>query len=217
MGTLLALCAGVLETCAAVWLVLWLNKKKIAELKLNRKTGLMFLGVCAVSVVFSCSLVKEGAGGIEYLLQAVMYVLLLSAAAIDWEQKIVPNRLLVLGLFLRTGIFAVEAYFYREIAVRNLLGNLKSVAVVFVFLMMLVIISRHSFGLGDVKLLCVMVLYIGLVRAYNCFFAALLVSGVVSVYLLVVKRTGKKYRMAFVPYLYIGYVLTIVLLTGGLA
>ena len=66
-------------------------------------------------------------------------------------------------------------------------------------------------GFGDVKLLGVVSLFCGLSWTYSCFLYGLIAAALASVYLLAVKKAGRKYQIAFAPYLLAGYLITAVL------
>ena len=78
-------------------------------------------------------------------------------------------------------------------------------------LLLIVFVSRSAMGFGDVKLLGVVSLFCGLSWTYSCFLYGLIAAALASVYLLVVKKAGRKYQIAFAPYLLAGYLITAVL------
>lgn len=75
--------------------------------------------------------------------------------------------------------------------------------------LLLVIMSRLSkgaVGMGDGWLLMVCGCMLGIIKNIELLFIGLMVSAVLSLFLLVVKRVKKNYEIPFVPFLLIAYV-----------
>ena len=68
--------------------------------------------------------------------------------------------------------------------------------------------SRGALGFGDVKLLGVVCLCCGLRWTFWCFAFGMAAAAAASIWLLAVKKVGRKHRLALVPYFLAGYVLT---------
>lgn len=206
---------GISEILAAMLLVKHMMHQPYPELPQNRRVFCRLLSAATlVSILQSCFLITADIDIMTYILLSCMYCMLLAAAWIDWKEQIVPNKLVLSGLIVRVFLLMAECIRAQELAFRILRRNVLSLLIVFLVLMVIAVMSRYSIGFGDVKLMCVMTLYCGLQRMYNYFFTALLAAALVSLYLLIVKKRGRQYRMAFVPYLYIGYLVTTVLAGG---
>ena len=137
--------------------------------------------------------------------------LMLAAGWVDAREKIVPNQLILLGLAGRGLIYIAELLSdpsgFGMLVLRDLAGTGITVAA----LLLIVFVSRSAMGFGDVKLLGVVSLFCGLSWTYSCFLYGLIAAALASVYLLVVKKAGRKYQIAFAPYLLAGYLITAVL------
>lgn len=215
MKYILSIGVGIFEAVVSIWSVLYLRKKKIKDIKVTSIELISCFIIVILSIAFSYKLLIQKMDWINYILLMVMYILLLTVAIIDRKEKVVPNKLIIFNLCLRLLLLVIEVFFYRELAYQILVKNVISLAITFIFLIIIVIISRSAIGFGDVKLLCIMSLYCGLTRTYNSFFIALIIAAIASIYYLIIKKRGREYRMAFVPFLYIGYVLTIILSAGA--
>lgn len=134
--------------------------------------------------------------------------LMAAAAFTDARERRVPNRLLLLGLAGRGVLYAAELLAEPEGFGARLLGDLAQAGTAAAVLALPAVASRGALGFGDVKLLGVVCLYCGLRRTFWCFAFGMAAAAAVSIWLLAVKKVGRKHRLALVPYLLAGYVLT---------
>lgn len=67
--------------------------------------------------------------------------------------------------------------------------------------------------MGDIKLFCVMAIYLGLEGIWSAIFCSLIVSFVIAVFSLATKRVNRKDNIPFAPAILIGTYLSI-FLTG---
>ncbi|SHJ43590.1 prepilin peptidase [Parasporobacterium paucivorans] len=74
--------------------------------------------------------------------------------------------------------------------------------------------SRDAVGLGDGIVIMVLGLYMGVAATLAILMAGLFIAALVSLALIVFKKAGGKDRIAFVPCLFAGYLITITL--GGM-
>lgn len=138
-----------------------------------------------------------------FLMLTAMTVLCMT----DYWEKVVPNRILLVLVFLFIIILGLHGL--RNMAV--VLEILPSISLGFIFCALSFglgyIISHRNMGAGDVKLALVMGLYltgeyvVGAIL-YGCIAAALF-----SVFQLLRKRVSRKDLIPFVPFLYIGLII----------
>lgn len=74
-------------------------------------------------------------------------------------------------------------------------------------LLLLAVLSKESIGTGDGLVLCVVGLFCGLRMALSALAMALMLSSLVAMVLLVLRRAGKKTELPFLPCLCSGYLL----------
>jgi leader peptidase (prepilin peptidase)/N-methyltransferase len=129
----------------------------------------------------------------------------LGLSLIDLDHQLLPNRI----LFPATGVFAallmigglVEAGF------GDLLRAALAGITYFAFLLVVAILARGGFGMGDVKLAFLLGLAMGF-RSWGSLVVgmilAILLGGIASGLLLVFGRKGRKAKFAYGPYLVLG-------------
>ncbi|MDJ0496866.1 MAG: A24 family peptidase [Acidimicrobiia bacterium] len=129
----------------------------------------------------------------------------LGLALIDLDHQLIPNRVLFPAIGVTAALLVLGAL------VEGTGGDLLRAAAggfgYFAFLLLVAIVARGGFGMGDVKL----AFLLGLMLAFASWSALLvgiigsiLLGGVASVLLLVLGRKGRKAKFAYGPYLVFG-------------
>ena len=117
----------------------------------------------------------------------------------DWkEQKISLVMLLSDGA---AGIL-VQLAFREQTAAEVICG-----AGIGGLVLMLALVSREAVGAGDGMILIVAGIILGFWGVLELLMTALLLTGIAALFLLVVKRKGRAYRLPFVPFLLAAYLL----------
>lgn len=130
-----------------------------------------------------------------------MGILALAAYA-DWKEQEVPLR----GLLL-----AGAGGFLLQLACGDTeLADIVSGAAVGVLVLIAARVTGEAIGAGDGLILIVSGIFLGFWRVLWLFMTALFCSGAVALFLLVVKRKGRKYRLPFIPFLLAAYLLQLI-------
>lgn len=126
----------------------------------------------------------------------VLIILLLASIA-DIKYKIIPDALLVAGLLAGIVLFA----FNPRTSLITLLINLAVIAAI---LFAIYFASRKAIGLGDIKLIILLGLYINLYEVAAVSFVAVMLSGLFSLLLLLFKTVKRDSEIPFAPFLLAG-------------
>lgn len=131
----------------------------------------------------------------QFVLYYVLFVILLVILVIDLEHQIIPDELTWLVLAL--GLFMVH-------------GSLIAVLFpAFLFALLLLtlylITSGKGMGLGDVKLAIPLGLILGLELGIYWLVTSFILGGIVASVLLILKRANLKTKIAFGPFLIVGF------------
>ena len=123
-------------------------------------------------------------------------------AYVDWKEQEVPLSGLLLagagGLLLQSACRDME------------IADIVSGAAVGVLALILARVTGEAIGAGDGAILVVSGIVLGFWRALGLLMTALLISGAVALFLLVIKRKGRKYRLPFIPFLLAAYLLQLI-------
>jgi len=131
------------------------------------------------------------------------------ATVTDIKSKLVPNRL-VLFMFAAWVLVFIPYLFLRiEAALPLLLSSALGFVLSGVIFLLVYLISRKGLGGGDVKLMAVAGLYLGLGRVLPAMLIGSVLAAVAAVILILAKKMDSKGTIPLVPFLYVGILLTI--------
>ncbi len=129
----------------------------------------------------------------------------LGLGLIDLDHQLLPDRVLFPGMGISAAALAVGALV--DGAGSELLRSFLGAVVYFVVLLVVALLARGGFGMGDVKLALLLGLFLGF-RGWDMlllgFVVAILMGGVVSIVLLVFTSKGRDAKFAYGPYLILG-------------
>ncbi|MBP7331747.1 MAG: Type 4 prepilin-like proteins leader peptide-processing enzyme [Firmicutes bacterium ADurb.Bin373] len=149
-------------------------------------TGLLFMTAC-LRFGLSIELIKA------LLLTSILVVI----SIIDMEYLIIPNKLIVIVLFLG----AIFVIFTGEPAV---LSALMGFGAAFLFLLALALASRGGIGGGDIKLAAVIGLCLGWPNGITAVLLACLLAGLAGLILILLRIKNRKDLIPFGPFLAAG-------------
>ncbi len=131
---------------------------------------------------------------------------------IDYKYMKIPNKILLAGLYLRAVCLIAEVILYKKAIIKMLFTEFLAVIVIFLICMLLNFIMKNAVGMGDIKLLILMALYIGDSGIIPAIVFSLFVSFFISIYFLITGKKGKKDVIPFAPSVVAGTYLSIFLL-----
>jgi prepilin signal peptidase PulO-like enzyme (type II secretory pathway) len=158
--------------------------------------GGAFAGVALVYLTLS----RFGAGGLGAA-WSLAQLLLVFVACFDLVTRRIPNRVTIPAMAV---VLVLRAVFAGGTVAEAVLAG----AAGFAAFLLLVILTRGGFGMGDAKLVGLLGLFLG-----NALLPALLIGivagGVVSAVIVAAKRDGRRHTIAYGPYLCLGAALGI--------
>ncbi len=132
--------------------------------------------------------------GLEFLLQAFFYSVLIVIFFIDLEHQIIPNRLVLVMLAFALVLQVVRPQLPWSSA---LLGALAGGG----FLLLLAVVSKGGMGGGDIKLMTVLGFWFGWQSLLLLMFFSFVGGGLTGVFLLVTRLKGRKDPVPFGPFI----------------
>ncbi len=183
------------------------------SLKLDKfKSFYLFLNiVVALSLILILNLVYNSPL-LSQIKLITLVLIMIPIAVIDYEYMKIPNILILFGLSLRVVIFIFEFIYANDTAIYVLKNSLIAAGLVSIFFLVLSFVFKNSIGMGDIKLFAIMGLYQGLTGVLNSIFFSLLVSFIISIFLLITKKKKRNDHIPFGPSILIGTIIAIVLL-----
>lgn len=129
----------------------------------------------------------------------------------DLNLFLIPNKLLLISLVIRLVIFAAEALVQPD----NLRYTLSRCFIAGIALLLSGILCRlvssGSLGFGDIKLMTILGLYLGLEWTWNSMICSMLVIFIFSVFLLLTGKAKKDSSIPFAPAMLVGTWLSFIL------
>lgn len=211
MAVVGGLLAGVFET----FLVFFIWKKFEVELAgwQNIKQKITLILSVLFSGLISILVLGKGYTITNCFNVLIFYTILLAISGIDYQKKIIPNRLLITGMGIRIVLLCMEYIFYPDTFKRILFNSLIGMIFGFGLMMILCWVSKHGIGFGDVKLFAWIGFCVGLNDTYSILFYSALTAAVVGSYLLLVKKESRKKAIPFGPFVCVGaYIVNLLLL-----
>ncbi len=151
------------------------------------------------------SIAKEGSVFLFLMLVLMLYGMSVFCM-IDYWERIVPNRILLLWLMF--WIVCMGAYGMYDM--NAMLSHMFGVVLGLIFCMLsfgfCYIISKGSMGAGDVKLSIVMGIYLTGDYVVGAVLYGCILSAIFSLFMLATKRMTRKTHIPFVPFLYLGVI-----------
>jgi prepilin signal peptidase PulO-like enzyme (type II secretory pathway) len=130
-----------------------------------------------------------------------------SCAWFDLLEQIIPNRILVVGLIIRGGVLALECFIIPESILYVVFSSIIAAVGLFVTAMLCRLLVPDSVGFGDVKLLAVVGLYLGVEKTWNVIMVTMIMLFFVSICLLATKKAKRDTEIPFAPFLLVGTIL----------
>ena len=171
--------------------------------------SLMFVGTVAASILF-CTIYKDN-GILMSLKRLALLSLMWPIAYIDYKTYRIPNAFIVFGIVCRVIIFTFELFLQSEYIWMTLLSEVIAAAALLLAAVLCSLCIKNSIGFGDMKLFIVMGLMLSLDGIWGAIFLSLIISFIISAYVLITKKKTRKDSIPFGPAIVIGTYLSVCL------
>ena len=173
------------------------------------KALFVFAGILGIGLTAEFCMLSYG------LPKIVRYLILLAAmfviAWIDWHDRRIPNKILILMLKTRGILLCVEWAVYPEYRLSLLLSALLGLLIGGGMFLLADVISNGGIGMGDIKLFAVVGSYMGSGSILAVIFLTVMASAAYSAVMLLFKKVKWKEEIPFAPFILVGTVLTMAL------
>ena len=137
--------------------------------------------------------------------------ILCSAAYTDWDDHIIPNKLILEALILRIVLFLIELIIDINTTLIKGTNELIAACVILVLGFVGSLILKGSIGMGDVKLIAIMALFLGASGMVCSLVISLIVAFIYCIIMLISHKKHKKDIIPFAPSLLVGTYISICL------
>lgn len=146
---------------------------------------------------------------IRMILWSTLLAFVYFASLSDLREQRIPNRLVVAMLGAWILLMVPQLFFQTELALALALNGLLGGVAGGILFLLVYMTSRKGLGGGDVKLMTVSGLYLGLNGALPSILYGSILLEIVAVILILMKKIGRKDAIPLVPFLFVGMVLTL--------
>lgn len=192
MELVIGIAAGLLET--AVITYIWKRRKLLSESR-----TVVFALTAALSIALSVLLFRKEYAVFDYINIITVYVIVFILAGIDYRTKTIPNKILAVGMAIRTVLYMAEAVLSADTIRISLIRAAAGFFFGLLFLLLLAMLTRSGIGYGDVKLFAWLGYCVGIRDVYNILFYSALFSAAVGTYLILRKKADRKKGLPFAP------------------
>ena len=133
------------------------------------------------------------------------------AAVFDHREFRIPNGILLIGLILWAVILLPEMILAWDNVPGELLSGAIAAAGILVIGFLFLLLAKGSLGMGDLKLLALMGLFLGIEGLIYSLLYSLLIAFFAAVFLLITKKKKKKDHIPFAPYILLGTIACFIL------
>ena len=133
------------------------------------------------------------------MVNGVIIVFLIPCAITDLKSKTIP--------IWWTVVFGISAMIYQIFWKKQKLEAILFSMIIGVTLLVAAKISNQRIGYGDGIIFLILGLWIGFWDGISLLFFSLILSSIISVYLILVRRKGSDYRIPFIPFVIAAYII----------
>jgi len=168
------------------------------------------------AIIITTLFAKFGAT-IYFVSFTYLFAVLIAISFIDMKQRIIPNKLVMAAIIGGLPIAVTnfinplrEIYEYDRWAPVTGFFSGSGILLLFALLGAIIYKSDDAMGMGDVKLMAPIGLYLGWRLCILSLAASIVVAGVVSVFLVLLKIKGRKDTIPFGPFIALGTYIAII-------
>lgn len=186
---------------------------KISALLLYRKNSWLISAIIfsVLAVVAGLSVLTFKVSNINAVKIFLVYAGLSVVFLTDIKYYIIPNKVLLIMASIRLLLLLLE-YLLNSEEFKNIFTDCVIGAVgCFIILAIISLVSKGGIGMGDVKLFTTIGFIAGLYCTFNTLLYGLVVCALFSLALMLSKRKNSKDKIPFAPFIYIGYLFTLIL------
>lgn len=185
---------------------------KAKEVKIGRKQKKIFIAAACLFFAATAALMAafcnpKDSTVLVFARDIVMMHCLFYLAVIDLKLKIIPNKALLVILAVWAAITAAQLFTGAN-AMRLIMDSLIGGAVAGGIFFLGNLLSHNGLGMGDVKLMAIAGLYLGLNKVMALIFWALLMSLLAGIVLIIAKKAKLKTAIPLAPFFLAGSVIS---------
>ena len=180
------------------------QSKKITKLQIKIIAIIIFIlnVFCVISIMTSVDYIN--------IIKMIVTIFCVTGAACnDYREHRIPNIFpLVIAV---TGIVCLTVGYFtgQQGAQAYIVSSVFATTVVALSMVVVYFLTKHGIGMGDIKLLCALSIVGGVYLISGTIFFAMIACSVTAIILLIMKKKTIKDGVPFGPFIYMGYIVSI--------
>lgn len=185
-----------------------LPSKELSKLQIKIICMIVFV----LNVSATLSIMENVDNEINIVKMVIAIICITGAACNDYREHRIPN--IFPFIIAVSGIVClIVGYFVSQKGAQAyIVSSLFAVASVALGMIVIYFLSKHGIGIGDIKLLCALSILGGVYLISGVIFFAMLSCSITAISLLITKKKTIKEGIPFGPFIYLGYIVSIILL-----
>ena len=189
--------------------------EKVNSFLVKNRTVIRWTTIVVLTVFAGlCGFIEYGNSNLvlTHLRLLIIYCSLSVIAITDFKKYIIPNSVIIFMIASGAIILIPEFFTKKAETFKNgLLNYILSFVIAFVVLLLISLVSKGGFGMGDIKLFACIGLLGGMYCVINTLMFSLIFCAIFSGILLIAKAKSIKDLIPFGPFIYAGFVLSVLL------
>lgn len=188
------------------------NLKVFFSFSFDKQIIVLSLSALSIAIaLFLYSFYFAEASFLKSFMNAEVTLWLSLLGYIDLKEKIIPNKLILVGISFWAILALVEIFAAKTSWKSVLQFSLIGAGVCGGVLLIIALIVKSALGMGDVKMFTVIGLLYGLTDTYSILLFSILIMAIVSIILLLAKKVTRKTAIPMAPFVVIGFVINVLL------
>ncbi len=145
---------------------------------------------------------------LEFIFYSIVISVIIVISFIDYDEQIIPDGLVLFILIITVFYKLLEVLIFK-LPIASLWGNILGFLTGGILFLLIAIVSKGAMGGGDIKLISVLGLILGLKTTLLHIFLSFLIGAVFSLYLIISGKKGRKDAIPFGPFINMAFIIAI--------
>ena len=159
---------------------------------------IIILSVLNIFLIQKFKIRKEFFLNLDLIKYSILIPALICIFIVDIKKKIIPNRLNLCLFELGLIIVFIYGTYKESLAIEYIYASILNLGIFLIItLMSAIFLGKEGIGFGDVKLMSILGLFIGVTNSINVFILSFIIGGIISIYAMLAR--GKKID-SYIPF-----------------
>lgn len=164
-----------------------------------------YIAIVAITVFIFAETYHYSQNNYQIIKFCLFFVILMICSIKDIKEKEIPNKVIITGILLGLAVCTIS--FDTEI----LLDSVITCVITGFILYLVSMATKGGLGMGDMKLMAVCGLFLGFSQTTSVLLISLLLTGVIGIGYILLKKASLKSTIPFAPFITAGFVINLLI------